>query len=1192
MNPEQSKHGLDSPVSKVWSQAIAQNSSGPEDQERSLFLEALEQPTPETRAAFIAHACAGNASLRGAVEALLAHHETDDFLETPAIEAGRLRSLKPLADEENALGGCLEKVGDCIGHYKLLQRIGEGGCGIVYMAEQHQPIRRRVALKIIKLGMDTKQVIARFEAERQALAMMEHPNIAKVLDAGATETGRPYFVMELVRGIKITEHCDQNELSTEERLRLFVAVCHAVQHAHQKGIIHRDLKPSNVLVTLHDGVPVPKVIDFGIAKATGQALTDKTVFTDFHAFIGTPAYTSPEQAEMSGLDVDTRSDIYSLGVLLYELITGQTPFDPATLMRCNLDEMRRIIREQEPERPSTRLSTLGMAEATALCRTRQARLPFLMDAVRGDLDWIVMKCLEKDRNRRYETADALATDILRYLGNEPVSARPPSAVYQISKFVRRNRSKVYAGSIIALVVLMAAVISTGLAIRATQAEREQSRLRRGIELAFKNETRQRQKAQREQIAALRRAYNSDMNLVQQALGANNLGRVIDLLDRQRPESQSTTEESPALSHSDFVGQPDFRQWEWRYFWNQSRSQAAFSLPQQDSSVHTLMLSPDGTLLASDAGRGRLRLWDLSARKEVALLPYDGFTGGSLAFSHDGRLLALTRRQGPQSVVILIRTTTWQPDGEFPHNGAVQASAFKADNKSMVTFGQDGVVRTWGLEKHDLISETPAPSNLGRGFGPNRAIFSRDGAWLAVLDRDRIRVTDASTGQERCRTERLPSGVAGLDLSPGGKFLAAGPSFSGTNTAILLFSGETGKPAGDLFGHTSWVPSLAFTADGTKLVSAGADQSIRIWDVSNHQELAALRGHRSEIYAVTVNALGSQAVSGCKDGSIYGWDLNHIYRRPAFDLLPTGVSSVTFSADSQRLYSVNADGSVFLWDPLNLRQIEAINSLGRRVNRLLASPDNTRLYASTRSGEIEVLDWSTRQTITNFPASTESTPPFGSGRESVSLALVNGGRTLVVQASDGWIRLFDTVSWRPIGQWKNEDGPSPPGARTISQVTPDGGTLIASRSRGEIETFDLLTGRTRQSIPGSGRRVSALALSPDGLLLAAASGDGSVNMWDWRESTRPDVLRGTLLNIEAVAFSPDGQRLATSSHGNEAVKLWDVATRHEVATLPGEGSLFRQVLFSPDGQLLVAVNIEGQAHVWRAPALEAIDQMRN
>ncbi|MBA4147674.1 MAG: tetratricopeptide repeat protein [Verrucomicrobia bacterium] len=442
-----------------------------------VFNEAKSRPAGVERECFLDEVCRGDSALKEQVLSLLQAHEgAGDFLQnTPLMFSTPLLTEKP---------------GDRIGRYKLLEQIGEGGCGVVYMAEQEEPVRRRVALKVIKLGMDTKSVIARFEAERQALALMDHPNIAKVLDAGATETGRPFFVMELVRGIKITDYCDQNNLSTNERLELFIQVCQAIQHAHQKGIIHRDIKPSNILVAQHDEVAVPKVIDFGIAKATTGQLTDKTLFTAFAQFIGTPAYMSPEQAQLSGLDIDTRADIYSLGVLLYELLTGNTPFNAQELLAAGLDEMRRRIREEEPSKPSTCLSTMQAIALTAVAKNRQEDPPKLIHSIRGDLDWLVMKCLEKDRTRRYETANALAMDLQRHLNNEPVVACPPSNLYRFQKLVRRNKFAVASFAAVSMALIIGLGLSTWLFVRE----------RAALKVAAENESRAEQQAQQAELS--------------------------------------------------------------------------------------------------------------------------------------------------------------------------------------------------------------------------------------------------------------------------------------------------------------------------------------------------------------------------------------------------------------------------------------------------------------------------------------------------------------------------------------------------------------------------------------------------------------------------------------------------------------------------------------------------------------------
>jgi serine/threonine protein kinase/tetratricopeptide (TPR) repeat protein len=492
----------------------------------ALFHAARDIPDPDRRRQYVREACAGDESRLAHVEALLAAADApDSLLDRPA--AGDPAATVDQPTEEGP--------GTAVGPYKLLEQIGEGGFGVVFLAEQIRPVRRQVALKVLKPGMDTRQVVARFEAERQALAIMDHPNIARVLDGGATASGRPYFVMELVKGVPITDFCDQNRLTPRQRLGLFVDVCRAVQHAHQKGIIHRDLKPSNVLVSRHDATPVVKVIDFGVAKALGQELTDKTLFTGFAQMVGTPLYMSPEQAGLSDLDVDTRSDVYALGVLLYELLTGTTPFSRERFLRAGYDEIRRIIREEDPPKPSTRLSasTESLPMISAQRQTEPARLPKL---VRGELDWVVMKALEKDRTRRYETAAGFAADVQRYLADEPVLACPPSAGYRLRKFARRNRGPVLAAALVLLALVGGVVGTTWQAVRAELGWRAEAERAEGERLAKLDAEKAREKE-----AEARRAAEDAENLARESEAdsvAFSRFLVEDVLWAPRPQGQS------------------------------------------------------------------------------------------------------------------------------------------------------------------------------------------------------------------------------------------------------------------------------------------------------------------------------------------------------------------------------------------------------------------------------------------------------------------------------------------------------------------------------------------------------------------------------------------------------------------------------------------------------------------------------
>jgi WD40 repeat protein/serine/threonine protein kinase len=1135
----------------------------PPDHEIEIFNAALAEPAP-SRPAYVAKACRGDAELHRRVQALLKAHERagtfldatpfgDDLLGEQAVHASALdRQFSQAARD-------VLEPGERIGRYRILEQIGEGGCGVVYMAEQERPVQRCVALKVIKLGMDTKMVVARFQAEQQALAMMDHPNIAKVLDAGTTDAGRPFFVMELVRGTKMTEYCDRNRLPTPRRLDLFTQVCHAVQHAHQKGIIHRDLKPSNILITINDGTPMPKVIDFGIAKATQGRLTAQTLFTAFHQFLGTPAYMSPEQSVLTSVDIDTRSDIYSLGVLLYELLVGQTPFDQNELLAVGLEEMRRTIREKEPPRPSTRLRAMLDQDLQSVAWNRRSEPPKLIHFVRGDLDWIVMKCLEKDRARRYDTVNGLAMDLRRFLRNEPIVARPPTRPYRLWKLIRRHQLGFTATAGVLAALLLGLGFATSQFLAKSKAEAEQSRLRAAAQNAQAGEAQARLRAELHANIARQKAYASDMSLLQQALGADDLVRAQALLDRQRPKP----------------GEPDLRGWEWRYFWQFCQSDVSFTLCRRSNSVTSVSFSGDGSLLAVGTFAGEVTVWDAASRQLVFRYSGPPELASRVAFAPAGNLLAFGDSSNHQTSVVLWDSHTQAEVNRLPLAGALRDLAFSRDGRLFTAdLSSSNNIVIWdvatGRPLNEFADRLPT-YGMGRVF--NITTTGTTFGQVMREDTHSVQITDVAPP----RTHRLSVAdelATALAFSPDGRMLLTGGGYA--EGAIRLWDLETHQLAGTFEGHHSWVGCLKFLPDGKTVASASADGTIRLWDFVSRQPVRTLRGSSGELWTLDVSPDGRWLASGCKDGSVSFWNLGASTNRPvAFRALATGTSEAWSYSPDGRWIAALERGRVKLYDAGTFELVDepALPLSDLRVFGF--SPDMRLLVAADAKGRLCTWDLIGGRVLTNFAA-------HAAAIVIASASFSRDGQTFVTHGADGTQKEWAVATWKEKSRWHVD-----PELGQIVAFCPSADIVVAAAPGGAFELVRPSDPAARRRLQGQDRTV-AIDLSRDGKMFAAASENGSVEVWRVETVTRGALLHGALLGYHSVAFCPDGERLVAGSNGREAMKMWETHSFEEVATLAGNGSFFADAHFSPDGNSIGARNWNGVIHIWSAPSWKEIE----
>jgi WD40 repeat protein len=1087
----------------------------------------------EDRQAFLDAMCGQDDALRAQVEAMfVAETPTRTLISQSTDQADSTCESPSSASPGTVIAG----------KFKLVSLIGEGGMGAVWLAEQSAPVRRHVALKLIKPGMDSRQVLARFDAERQALAMMDHPNIARVFDGGMTEDGRPYFVMEFVQGIPLTDYCDQSRLALRDRLRLFATVCRAVQHAHQKGIIHRDLKPSNILACLHDGIPTPKIIDFGLAKAMHQPLTEQTLFTASGAMVGTPRYMSPEQAGRNNLDVDTRTDIYSLGVVLYELLTGTTPIERQRFRGAAYHEVHRLINEVEPPKPSSRLQNSTNLGSVAAQRNLEPGQ--LQRAISGELDWIVMKSLEKDRSRRYESASGLARDIERFLNQEPIDAGPPSTAYRLKKLIGKHRRQVFTigACLLAFALTIGIVIQSSVSSRLRTAYSTAQRERNIAEGQRRIADNARVEADKQRELARRSAHFSRTSLAGFAWQKSQLSFMDTLLANDREDQLEASESNgfelnylKRLRSADVLVLNRHRNYVTSVAY--SPDGKFFATASEDSEVHVwdaatgallhtyrghspiglgaVAINSDGTVAASADWLGNIRLWELATGKDILALKGHNGPVMNLAFDRSGSLLASLALDSAERTARVWDVATGAARLVLPVN-AHKGIAISPDGKRLVADTRGGKIGVYDAESGDELLEL-----IGHSRNITALDFNADGSRLLSASLDgSIRLWDSASGAPVWR-RALGEMVFDVDFTPDDQQVLAG----GDRGMVYACSAKSGELLFDLRAHSGPVNTLAACPNGAFVLTGGEDNAVKILGLNESQSAIVLRGHEKMVTDVAFSYDGKWLASSSEDGTVRIWSAEDGQFNRKLEGHGLGVTTVAFSPVDYRLASGAWDCHVLLWnldtnDP-PVRHIQ----YAADVTSLAFSPDGTRFVSSSGGSErkARVCDGFTNAALLEFAKHTHWVHDVAFSPNGTDAASIDHDQGCYVWNTETGEVLLSVGDDR--------------GVVGVVAFHPQGHVLATSAPDNTICIWKLADGKLQSVIPGHSKAITALQFTPDGSRLASSSRDGMVRLWDYQTGQLAIELAGHKGSVTSVAISPDGYRIASCGE-DRTVRLWN------------------------------------------------------